>query len=211
MPGGFGCPWELAALPLWILLQLWLIDSSPQPSNISSACMQNSKNIYSDNIFMLARQRIPLCQRFHKQPVNKNIHSKKPPNHKTKTKPLLRVWDTQIPTTTIEKTCTLEEPCKLQQLVHRTILCNCESNFSLLLSRIKSQSKFSMRKNCTFLAQYLLLPHQQNCWCWFCSWEINQLLSRQIRFSIRWRYREFSKEEQQCGRGSDSQHCPWLE
>lgn len=44
-----------------------LIDFCHQPNNPAGAGMQNSRNIYSENIFMSARQGIPLGHRLYKQ------------------------------------------------------------------------------------------------------------------------------------------------
>lgn len=55
----------------------------------------------------------------------------------------------QFPTSNMQKICNLEAPeelHKFQPPVHRTFLCNYESNFFLLLSKNQT-SKFSMQKN----------------------------------------------------------------
>lgn len=95
---------------------------------------------------MLPRWRILLCYRLCKQAVNKRVHSKK----KHVMEVLVHTFkEGQFPICNMLKICNLEaleELHKFQQPVHRTFLCNYESNFFLLLSKNQT-SKFSMQKN----------------------------------------------------------------
>lgn len=157
MPMGTG---STEALRLRILPKHWLLDFSPHPSNISSARMQNSKNIYRDHIFMLARQRIPLCSRRYRQTVNKSNHPQKKPQQTNPT--LLPFWYTtsnrdNSPPPLCSKFAIwkhLKSHTNSNSLLTRASSVTMTVTSSCSFPKIKSQSKFSMQKN-TFLDYHL--------------------------------------------------------